>query len=292
MSNTIVKADTGQQVTAMARQYKGQLAAMIPSNLNYDRVFGAVAALVRNDYNIQKCTPKSIMRAAINAALMGVEIGTPAAQAHIVPRGNQANLMIGVNGWIHIAHNAGVESIFAHIVCENDEFEWLAGKKPRHVITKEELLAGRGDMIAAYAVARYRGHTYVEVLTSQDIDRFKEASGGKSQAWDKWEDEMAKKSAIKRLLKRLPMMPVQAAVRIDDEAVAGDRQGFVEPAPQEAMEVLAEDPATSPYEAPQEAGGELVDEPGQPYAPTAPQEAKSAQTTAGTPKPNLASARF
>src|SRR5207249_1173289 len=82
--------------------------------------------------------------------------------------------------------------------------------------------AKRGDCIGAYAVVELRqGRADVEWVTRQEIEKVKQCSESASEAWSPWrrfEDEMIKKSPIRRMAKRLclsseDMTLVEAAVR-------------------------------------------------------------------------------
>ena len=77
-------------------------------------------------------------------------------------------------------------------------------------------------MIAAYAVARTRDEgVYTEVMSRADIDKVRGISKAKdSGPWVQWFDEMARKTVIRRLAKRLPMSTdIDGLIRRDDELV-------------------------------------------------------------------------
>jgi len=63
-----------------------------------------------------------------------------------------------------------------------------------------------GEVIAAYAVATLRGGgKMIEVLGRADLEKIRAMSpAGESGPWGTWADEQSKKSALRRLLKRLP----------------------------------------------------------------------------------------
>jgi hypothetical protein len=68
------------------------------------------------------------------------------------------------------------------------------------------LVGTRGPVIASYAVATLAdGSKLIEVLLSEDLTRIRAMSPSADRGpWATWPDEMARKSAIRRLLKRLP----------------------------------------------------------------------------------------
>ncbi|MCH8073580.1 MAG: recombinase RecT [Proteobacteria bacterium] len=65
------------------------------------------------------------------------------------------------------------------------------------------LLQG-GRIVAAYAWARLRsGRLLIEVLGRADLDDIKRSSpAGERGPWGSWESQMARKSAVRRLLVR------------------------------------------------------------------------------------------
>src|SRR5205823_819339 len=80
----------------------------------------------------------------------------------------------------------------------------------------------RAEWLGAYAVVEFRdGRTDFEWMTRQEIEKVKQCSESASEAWSPWrrfEDEMIKKSPIRRMAKRLclsseDMTLVEAAVR-------------------------------------------------------------------------------
>jgi len=93
-------------------------------------------------------------------------------------------------------------------------------------IEHEPMLWGeRGPMVLVYAFAKHKGGTVeYEPLTLADVNKIKSVSRAKDKdgkptgPWRDWYEEMAKKSAIRRLSKRLPVSSeVMAALDRDDE---------------------------------------------------------------------------
>ena len=80
-----------------------------------------------------------------------------------------------------------------------------------------------GDMIATYAVARLRdGGAQFEWLWKREVDSIRASSrAGNSGPWVTHYDEMAKKTALRRLCKLLPTSPeLTRAVALDEQAEA------------------------------------------------------------------------
>jgi hypothetical protein len=66
------------------------------------------------------------------------------------------------------------------------------------------------------------GPPQIEVLRRSDIDRIHEVSAAKAGPWASWFDEMARKSAVRRLCKYLPYDPeLEKAAAMSDDVETG-----------------------------------------------------------------------
>lgn len=116
-----------------------------------------------------------------------------------------------------------VRSIRSQVVYENDHIEIQLGSDGR-VDHRPCLTGARGFAIGVYAVARMVGsEDEIEWLSQDDVLRIKEAASDYSAAWKSWPEEMARKSAIKRLTKQLPAgAAFAAAVQLDNALESGE----------------------------------------------------------------------
>ena len=166
--------------------------------------------------DLLKCSQTSILRALMDAATMGIMPGGTMGRGYLVPRKNKINGALeacfdpGYRGLIDIARRSGkVKAMDAKPVYQGDLFEYEEGldKKLRHVPTLDA--KSRGELVAAYAIARfYEGDPQIEVLTRADIDKIRNSSASKSGPWLTWYEEMARKSAVRRICKFLPYDPI------------------------------------------------------------------------------------
>ena len=101
--------------------------------------------------------------------------------------------------------SGAVQQVWAETVHANDQFSYRIGTDP--AITHVPAVGDRGEFLAAYAVARLpNGCVQFVVLDSDEIQRIRSASASSdSGPWVAWFEEMAKKSAIRRLVKQLPV---------------------------------------------------------------------------------------
>lgn len=161
-------------------------------------------------------TPESVYLALLACAQTGLEPGALRGEAYLVPFRNskqggrqEAQFMIGWKGLIKQARRSKVvRGLTSEIVCERDEFDLQLGTEQR--IVHRPARADRGPTIGAYAVARLDdgGHE-IEWVDRDDLDKIQAnaAKRGASPAWADWQDQMQRKTAIRRLCKRLPLGP-------------------------------------------------------------------------------------
>lgn len=166
------------------------------------------------------CTPTSIYLGLLACAVSGLEPGPLKSEAFLVPFNNkykqdnqdvwisEATFMAGWRGIKKQGIRASV-NIVAHPVFERDEFDFNEGSKP-FVHLKPPLKGGRGALIGAIAFAELprEGGLEIEWMDLEAIAKVRqvaEKGGRKSPAWEQWPDQMARKSVLRRIGKRLPM---------------------------------------------------------------------------------------
>ena len=183
--------------------------------MNFNREAGfAIQILVNNPY-LMKCDADSIKHAVVNVALTGLTLNPALKYAYLVPRKIKDSLKcildISYIGMIKILTDAGaVKNVDAGVIYANDKFDFKRGTDA--FFKHQPTLSNRGDKIGAYAIAYFRdGGSQFEVLGKEDIEKvratsesWKNESGRQYSPWETWEDEMRKKTALKRLFKLLP----------------------------------------------------------------------------------------
>jgi recombination protein RecT len=92
-----------------------------------------------------------------------------------------------------------------NVVYENDIFDYCLGDFES--ITHKPTMLERGEVVAAYAIAKNKSGEFLRaVLTRQDIDYIRSKSKSKDSAfWNDWYEQMAIKSAFRRLAKNLDL---------------------------------------------------------------------------------------
>lgn len=260
------KDNTPALISLLSKNMKA-IKSALPKHLTAERVARVALNSIRKNPKLMQCAPETLCMAIMETSSLGLEIDSR-GQAYLVPFWSKKNqcyemqLMIGYKGMLDLAWRSGkLMSIMAEVVGENDSFTFINGLDPKLEHTPN-LTEGRGEIIAAYAVAIMKdGSRQFVVIPRTDLDKIRDASKSKDDGpWVTWYEEMAKKTALKRLCKLLPLSPeIQQATTLDDMADAGislsesiidipmpepttESQPAAEPAPEEpAQETQAVD---------------------------------------------------
>jgi recombination protein RecT len=196
---------TAQKQFEVSNEYK----------MNFNREAGFAIQILTNNPYLMKCDPTSVKDAIVNVALTGITLNPALKYAYLVPRKVKSELKcildISYMGMIKILTDAGaVKNVDAGVIYSNDKYDFRRGSDP--YFKHQPALSNRGDKIGAYAIAFLRdGGFQFEILGKEEIEKiratsesYKNEEGRKYSPWETWEDEMWKKSALKRLFKLLP----------------------------------------------------------------------------------------
>ena len=197
----------------------------LPKHMTPERMCRVALQTIRRTPALMSCTPESLVAAIVEASSLGLELDLR-GQAYLVPYGKNVTLIPGYKGLMDLAYRSGrVTNIYAEVVCENDRFAFALGLAPKLEHTPN--LDDRGALKAVYAVARVKdADPAFVVLGKTEIDKIRKASRASgSGPWVQWEEEMWKKTAIRRLCKYLPLSPeIQKAIALDEAADASVAQ--------------------------------------------------------------------
>lgn len=198
---------------------KPQFEVALPPHVSVDRFIRVLVTAVQATPALLNVEQKSLLQASMKCAQDGLL--PDGREAALVIFGKQAQYMPMVAGILSKVRRSGeLLSIAAHVVYERDIFRYLLGDN-ESIEHSPHLGADRGEPIAAYAVAKTKdGGIYREVMSVADINQVRDVSRSKNNGpWVAWWAEMAKKTVIRRLSKRLPMSTdLQAVIeRIDED---------------------------------------------------------------------------
>lgn len=236
MSKEIAIANNPQNLGAFLEKCRGQLVKAIPNRmLSPERLIRCVLTQCNQNPQLYDCTAISIAGCLVQAAQLGLEIGGPLGQAYMVPYNNkgtkEAQFQIGYKGLIALAGRNARSVINSQIVCEYDQFRLDLGTKPS--IEHSPSLGDRGKKLGVYAVVRYPDRPHdLEWMSWEEIAAHRakySKQRGDYSPWVTAEEEMAKKTVIRRLAKRCPMsVELQRAASLDEYAEEGLPQGLAE----------------------------------------------------------------
>lgn len=218
---------TNKSIQAFLSEPKtqNQIAKALPRHMNPDRMARVALTECRKNPELLKCDPVTLFGAFLQCAQLGLEPGSGLGHAYVIPFQNRklgtidVQLIIGYRGMVDLARRSGqIVSLQAHAVYEKDKFEFSYGlnEKLEHVPYSKQ---DRGQLVAVYAVAKLVGGGYqIEVLQRHEIDAVRSKSKtGKYGPWNDHYEEMAKKTAIRRLFKYLPVsVEIQQAAKLDE----------------------------------------------------------------------------
>lgn len=216
---------------------KAAYAAVLPKHLNADRFVRSAMIAVARTPKLLKCHPDTMYQALQTAATLGLEVSGVLGSAYLVPYGDAVQLIPGYRGLIALARQSGeVTSIDAYVVHEGDICHVKLGTEP--TIEHEPKLDGDpGKLRLVYAVAKLvGGGVQFVVMTKAEIEKIRSGSkAGNSGPWKDHYEEMAKKTAIRRLMKYLPLSveKLARALEVDDASDTG------KPAPPETLDATA-----------------------------------------------------
>ena len=193
------------------KKMQGEIAKALPSVLTPERFTRITLSALSTNSKLAETTPQSFLGAMMTAAQLGLEPNTPLGQAYLIPYRNhgvlECQFQLGYKGLIDLAYRSGeVSTIQAHVVYENDEFEYELGLEPklRHVPAKSD----RGDPVFFYAVFRTKDGGYgFDVMSVDDVRAHakKYSKAFSNGPWQTNFEEMAKKTVLKRVLKYAPL---------------------------------------------------------------------------------------
>jgi recombination protein RecT len=217
-----------------------QLKMALPSHVSVEKFQRVTMTAIQTDPDLLAADRRSLFGAI-----------TRAAQDGLLPDKREGALVIftnkvkGKNGeqdqWIKavqwmpmvagilkkVRQSGEISGISAHVVYEADDFVHRLGDDESIEHNPPTLGTPRGKPVGAYAVATLKdGFKIREVMDLAQIERVRAVSKtGQYGPWKDWWDEMARKTVIRRLSKRLPMSTDIEAVINDPSTDAAFAEG-------------------------------------------------------------------
>ena len=212
MSNALV--EFRNTITTMTPEFQKAL----PAHVTPDKFTRVVMSAVQANPDVLTADKRTLLGACMKAAQDGLLVdGREAAlTVYNTKAGKVAQYMPMIAGILKKARNSGeISTIAAELVYENDSFKYRIINGKPEMSHEPDVFGDRGEVKGAYACAVLKdGSTMIEVMSKADIEKVRQVSRAKdSGPWASWWGEMARKTVLRRLSKRLP----SSADREDDE---------------------------------------------------------------------------
>jgi recombination protein RecT len=226
-----------RQFSETANKFESQFGKLIPDTLKANQIITSkriVALLVHQwatDEKIRLCKPSSILNAAGIACSVGLEFNNPLGQSAIIPYDNrrqvdgqwktvkEAQWQLMYRGGITLALRSGkVAHVSAEVVTKHDEFDYHYGTNAKlvHIPAKRfgrEDFDFEADWWCAYCLIDFKdgSNAHFRVMDRLQIEeiRDKAAKGTDkdSSPWNRYLEEMIRKTVVKSELKYLDLTP-------------------------------------------------------------------------------------
>lgn len=242
-----------------------EIGKAMPKHCSPERMARVALTCLTRTPKLARCTQESFFECLLSLSQWGLE--PDGRRAHLIPYGDKCTLIIDYKGYVELAYRSGiVRNIHADVVRDGDIFEYNLGRVQKHVPWFLRRDADRpeaaGDVFAAYCTVELVGETVkAEVLSREDVEGIRKRSKASGNGpWVTDWNEMAKKTAFRRVSKWLPLSAeiLDAMDRDEDTLTRIEQQprvrdaGWQMPAlPEPAHETHAEQDAEPTHQEPQ-----------------------------------------
>jgi recombination protein RecT len=215
--------------------FQRHLEAVLPAHMSSERFASVCLRQLSTTPRLQECSLRSVIGGMMEAAVLGLEIGTQ-GECWLIPyndrdAGLQAQLQVGVWGHMALAwRSTMIADVQIDVVLPGDRFSFRKGTDAylHHEPQKGRDLGEAERAIEwVYAVIRTKGGgTIFDAFDAAWIERIRGRSKSpNSPAWSNFYAEQAQAKCLKKVLKVCPKSREMArAITLDDEADAGAKQ--------------------------------------------------------------------
>lgn len=207
-----------------------ELAKITGVNIDAEKNY-AIQQLYKNEMAITTAqkNPVSVQNAILNLSSIGISLNPALKHAYLVPRDGGICLDISYMGLMHLAQLSGsIEWGQAKIVYANDTYENQGlNKEPLH---KYSAFGDRGQKVGVYCTVKLAsGDFLTEEMSAAQVEDVKQTSKAKNSKFSPWttfEDEMWRKTVVKRASKYWPKVgeSFREAVEVINEHEGIDNQ--------------------------------------------------------------------
>lgn len=183
-----------------------QLQMALPAHVSVDKFLRVAVTALQQKPALLNADRNSLFAAVVTAAQLGLLPDEQLGEAYFVPFKGKVQLIAGYRGLIKLARQGDIGHVEAELIYSNDDVLYELGDNSRFTVKVN--WQERGNIVAAYALAKFRdgGLCARTVMMKHEIDAIRaksQASNG--PAWTDSYSEMARKTALRRLSKYLPL---------------------------------------------------------------------------------------
>jgi len=204
---------------------------VLPKGMKKNVLLAAFWNAVLKNPKLHQCTPESIVGALLKCAEWGLLPGGD--NVYLIPRHNkkkpgrplECNAQKGYQGLIELIYRVTGAEVEAHVVYENDKFDYQLGTNA--YVHHKPAPKNPGKPYLAYAVWRKDDRESFDIIRMEEIEKRKKMSlayqkaekfGTKDSPWHLWPEAMMRKSAILKMLKMKPKTPeLELAISEEEE---------------------------------------------------------------------------
>lgn len=182
----------------------------------------SVVIAVANNSALQKCSPKSIFVSAMRAASLKLSVDPALKQAHLVPYGDTATLIVDYHGLLTLSVNTGFYEFAPHV---SEVWEGETPKINRFTGAVEVLGEKTSDTVIGW-LAYFKAKNGVErweYMTNEQIDTYAQKYNPRgfsspNGVWNKEREKMRRKTVLRVLLNKWGNFSpdVKALITVDD----------------------------------------------------------------------------
>lgn len=201
----------------------GEFQSALPAHIPVERFKRVAMTAIQNNPDLLNADRRSLFNSAMRAAQDGL-LPDGREGAIVVYRGKTGQIaqwMPMVQGILKKVRNSGeIATIVARVVYEGDIFRYWVDEDGEHILYEPSDTSDTNIVRRVFAMAKTKeGELYIEPMTPEEIEKVRQSSRAKDNGpWRDWWEEMAKKTAIRRLAKRLPMSTdLDDLIRRDDD---------------------------------------------------------------------------
>lgn len=206
------------------REMEDQFRLAMPKGAEATQLVRDALTALRTTPGLLKCDRTTVLGGLMTCAQLGLRPGV-LGHAWLIPFGNKAQLVIGYQGLVELAHRSGrISSLIARVVYEHDTFDVDYGLND-NLVHKPAMSGSRGKPVAYYAIAKYIGGGYSFIVMTQDEMLEYRDEFAKSKNSGPWRDNfeaMALKTTVRQLSKWMPKSTEFASAIAADETVRID----------------------------------------------------------------------